>query len=366
MAVDVSFVTSGHDVADARLHRLVRACRRAGLTVEVLGLGDPASAPEGVSVYAVPRPSVRRRAALAVRMARRASGRVLVALDPDSLVACTLVVRLPGHGAARARRTVVADVHENYADLLRDRAWARGLLGRAAHGVTAVAAALARRSDLTLVADDHVEPVEAADRLVVRNEPDLGLLGEPVEPDREPRAVYVGDVRTSRGLPDMVDAVAALPRWTLDIVGPVAAADETWLAGRLTEPALAGRVRLHGRRPPGAAWDIARGAWVGFALLHDTPAFRDAVPSKVYEYLALGIVPVVSDLPRQRELVERAASGFVCASGAEVAATLAALAGDPARLAEHRAAAARWRADIASRASAYDLAAERIARLARR
>lgn len=363
MGVDVSFVSSGHDVADARLHRLVRACRRRGLSVEVLGLGDPASAPEGVAVYAVPRPSIRRRAALALRLARAATGRVLVALDPDSLLACWAVARL---SLSRPRRRVVADVHENYADLLRDRVWARGLLGRAALGVTMGAAELARRSDLTVVADDHVEPLVARARLVVRNEPDLGLLGSPASSDTEPRAVYVGDVRTSRGLPEMMAAVTARPLWTLDVVGPVAAADADWLARRLADRRLAGRVRLHGRQPPARAWDIARGAWVGFALLHDTPAFRDAVPSKLYEYLALEIVPVVSDLPRQRELVERAGAGVVCGSAQDVEETLRTLENDRSALARHRAAAAAWRAARESRPSAYDLVAERIARLAGR
>ncbi|NUR30435.1 MAG: hypothetical protein HOV83_32045, partial [Catenulispora sp.] len=37
--VDVSIITGGHDVADARLHRLAAALRRAGLAVEVIGLG---------------------------------------------------------------------------------------------------------------------------------------------------------------------------------------------------------------------------------------------------------------------------------------------------------------------------------------
>ena len=363
MAVDVSFVSSGHDVADARLHRLVRACLRHGLSVEVLGLGDPASAPEGAAVIAVPRTTMRRRAALALRLARAASGRVLVALDPDSLLACWAVARL---SRGVPRRSVVADVHENYADLLRDRAWARGLLGRAAHGVTSGAAELARHSDLTVVADDHVEPVQARDRLVVRNEPDLGLLGWPAAADADPRAVYVGDVRKSRGLPQMLETIARLPGWRLDIVGQVAPADQTWLDRRLTDPRLGGRVRLHGRQPPDRSWDLARGAWVGFALLHDTPAFRDAVPSKLYEYLALQIVPVASDLPRQRELLERAGAGVVCGSAQEVEDTLRSLEDDPSVLARHRAAAASWRAARESEPSAYDLVAERIARLAGR
>lgn len=362
MTVDVSFVTSGHDVADARLHRLVRACLRRGQTVEVLGLGDAADGPAGARVRTWPRPGVARRAALAVRLARSADGRVLVALDPDSLLACWATARLPG---GRARR-VVADVHENYTDLLRDRGWARGVLGRGARAVARGAAAVARHSDLTLVADDHVEPLSARARVVVRNEPDLALLGRPVTPDPQPRAVYVGDVRASRGLREMVEAVAHRRRWSLDVVGPVAAADGAWIEERLAEPTLRGRLRLHGRLPPAQAWDVARGAWVGFALLHDTPAFRDAVPSKLHEYLALGIVPVVSDLPRQRSLIERAGVGRVCATPADIDEALGWLEANPEAVDRHRTAATRRWAERESAATAYDLAAERIAALAAR
>lgn len=369
MSVDVSFVTSGHDVADARLHRLVRACRRRGLRIEVLGLAaaDPGELDADVRTW--PRPSMSRRATLAARMAATARGRVLVALDPDSFLAvwgATRLSRLPGR-RAQARR-LVADVHENYADLLRDRAWAQGPLGVAARGVASAAARLAARSDLTLVADDHVEPLSARERVVVRNEPDIELLGSPTEPEPAPRAVYVGDVRTSRGLFEMVDGVAGAPDWTLDVIGQVAEADRGLLEQRLSEPDLAQRVRLHGRLAPDRSWEIARGAWVGLALLHDTPAFRDAVPSKLYEYLALGIVPVVSDLPRQRELVTNVGSGFVVAAGPtgsresaqETAALLTRLAGDRQLLEAQRAAALRWRAALAEVGTTYDLAAQRI------
>lgn len=310
---DVSVVTSGHDVADARLHRLAAAFLRAGLTVEVLGLGDPNAGPPGARVVAEPRPGMLGRARLAAAYAGRAGGAVLLALDPDSLLAAL---------AVRAWRgtPVIADVHEDYSALLRDRRWARrvgGLPGRAAALIARVASAGAGRADLTVVVDDHVPPMQAAHRLVVPNLPDPTMLPPVGELDPQPRAIYVGDVRASRGLFSMVEAIAAADSWTLDIVGPVAPDDQDQLDTLLSHPALRARIRLHGRRAPVDAFALARGAWCGLILLDDTPAFRDAMPSKLYEYLACGLPVVATDLPRMRALLESTAAGaLVSVSGA--------------------------------------------------
>lgn len=338
--VDVSIVTSGHDVADARLHREVAALVRAGLRVEVLGLGEASAGPPDAVVRARPRRSGVRRALDAALLPWRASGRVLVALDPDS-TATAVVRRLVSRGRVR----VVADVHEDYEALLRDRAWAVGLRALGGRVWARLGLAAARRADLLVVADHHLLSGSPS-RLVLRNLPDVSMLPGPTERDEQPRALYVGDLRRSRGLFAMLDAVAAAPGWSLDLVGPVAERDTADLEARLAAPALAGRVRLHGRRPPREAWELARGAWVGLLLLEDTPAFRAAVPSKLYEYLACGLAVVTSDLPRAAEIVRSTGTGAVVADAAEAARTLEAWAADPAAVDEHRrsavTAAAPW------------------------
>ena len=109
--VDVTIVTSGHDVADARLHREVAALLARGLRVEVFGLGEAADAPPGAIVRTWPRQGSLRRARLAARMAARANGRVLFTLDPDSALAANAAVLTSG-------RMLVVDVHEDFAALL--------------------------------------------------------------------------------------------------------------------------------------------------------------------------------------------------------------------------------------------------------
>lgn len=351
--VDVSIVTSGHDVADARLHRLCGALLRRGLSVEVLGLGEASDGPDGVLLTTSPRPGFASRAVLAVRYSARARGRVLLTLDPDALVAARVV------GTLRRRR-VVADVHEDYARLVQDRDWPLGVTALGARVVVAAAMRAARTSALTLVSDDHVPPLQARERFILRNEADGHLVGGPGPHGDAPRACYVGDVRPSRGLFTMLEAVAASPPWTLDVVGPVRSSDRAEIDRRCSEPDLVGRVTWHGRQPPARAWSVVEGSWVGFALLDDTPAFRDALPSKVYEYLAKGILPVVSDLPRQAQLLREVGAGVVVRDAEDAASALRAYASDPQRRRAEMQAAVSWTRQREDASSAYDRAAARV------
>ena len=365
--IDVSIVTSAHDVADARLHREVTALQRAGLSVEVIGLGDPAGGPPGAVVVTRPRRGARGRAWDAARLPFVAQGRVVVLLDPDPVPAA-LLARLV------RRRAVVVDVHEDYASLLRDRSWATGAVGAAARAAARGVSRAASRADLVSVADEHVPPSASRHRMVLRNLPDPSLLPPPARREAAPRALYVGDVRASRGLWAMLAALEAAPGWTLDIVGPVAAADaeavEQWRRTSSASP----RVRWHGRRPPQEAWALAAGAWVGLLLLEPTPAFVAAVPSKLYEYLACGLGVVATDLPRTAELlaggggvtVPVGAVGEASAVGEAAAAVLRGWEADPAALDAVVASGEGTREQLRAGAEGYDAWAAAIAVLARR
>ena len=341
--VHVSVVTSGHDVADARLHREVRAFVEAGLRVEVLGLGDREDAPPGTVARTWPRGGLVSRGARAVVLPWRARGSVLVSLDPDSALGCAV--------AARAlRRRWVADVHEDYPALLEDRGWARGVLGGVAGVLARAATRVVARADLTVVADDHVPPREgeARQRLVVRNVPDLAVVLPHGTCEQRPRsssrrrAVYVGDGRRSRGLEAMLEALAAAPGWELDVVGPLHGPDDGWARERIARDDLLGRVRLHGRLTPDASWRVAEGAEVGLALLDDTPAFRASVPTKVYEYLAAGLAVLATPLPRVADLVAASGAGVVVGTPADAGAVLRGWTAAPEGLDAARANARAW------------------------
>lgn len=327
------------------MHRTAAALRRAGFDVTVYGLGDSQLGPVGCRVFADRRRGKVGRFVQALRKPFLPKADVIITIDPETSLSAFL--------ATRGRSAWVADVHEDYASLLRDRSWVpRPLLGVLQFGVH-VMNKLIQRADLVLVADQHVPPKVAPNRYVMRNEPDFSFLPRPspVTDEAPWRAIYVGDNRTTRGLRTMVEAVAATADdeqpWSLDLVGPIAAADRPWLEERLEAPD--GRwITTHGRQEPKRAWEVAEGADVGLCLLADTPAFADAMPSKVYEYQACGLPTVATPLPRVARLLRRSGAGVLVEDAEETTAALRRFATD-----------ARWRAALRSAARDAALAARR-------
>lgn len=366
-SVDVTVLTTGHDVADARLHRLVNVlARNESLTVEVLGLGAAGDGPPEAEVRCHPRWGLPGRAADAVLLPWRSRGRVILVLDPD-LVLPTLLRRFCTRWSfGRSTRRVVVDVHEDYTKALLDRSWARGVRLALARSLVAASTAGATRADLTVVADDHLRPFHAPRRLVLRNLPLRNLLPAPGPPTSGFRAIYVGDVRLSRGLRMMLSVLESCPDWTLDVVGPVAAADRVWLSRwRATSPAR-DRVRFHGRLPPREAWLLASGARVGLCMLQPTPAFVEALPTKVLEYLTCGLAVVTTPLPRAAALIRDTGAGVVVDDLPAAVAALRRWSQDPSTVSAHQAAAQRWAAGRPMEDDQYAVFGRAVSELARK
>jgi glycosyltransferase involved in cell wall biosynthesis len=355
--MDVSLISSADNVTDARLHRLSGALLRNGLSLEIRALGNSADAPAGAIFHKAPGGR-----GFADRIIRDlylpfvAKGKVIVVVAPDLLVTTKLI-------AALRRKKIVADVHEDYVELLRDRAWAQGLMGKVAKVVAKLATSAAAKSDLTTVADTQVPPFNARQRLVIRNLPDLSLLTPSGSRDTQPRAIYIGDVRTSRGL-RMILAIADIsPEWIFDIVGQVAPLDADFVADWLATSPAASRVNFHGKLAPSASWAFAEGAWVGLSLLEATPAFRAAIPSKLYEYMAVGLATISTSLPRSQALLEESAAGLCADSAEAVAHVLDRWLHNQHELDQIRENASRWASQHFDGASEYQAFASAVTRL---
>lgn len=279
---------------------------------------------------------------------------MLLVPDPD--------LAITGLVAARLRRiAVVADVHEDYVGVAEEREWSRGPIKVVARAVARVAALAASRADVTVLTDPEHRPFSCRRRTVVLNVPGRGELGDVGTPDERPRAVYIGDVRVSRGLHAMVEAVLATDDWCLDIVGPIQDEDAAWVATRTSS--APDRITLHGRLAPPDAWKVAEGAWVGLSLLQDNPAFRVIMPTKIYEYLSFGLPVISTPLPRVLERIGTDEDAVTLTGEEDAAAILRRWSTDRAAAALARAAAARWRDEHIPARSPFDEAADVIASL---
>lgn len=336
LAHHVTILSSTDESTDARLHRLCGALVRAGAQVDIWTLGGSHGAPAGVTFHKAPggkkfTARIWRDLVLPIR----AEGSTVIVVAPDLLPMAYIVTRL-------RRQKLVADVHEDYVQLLRDRAWAKGAIGFFAKIVARAATAIAKRADLTTVADVQVPPFDARHRLVVRNMPDSSLLTPSGKLGPAPRAIYIGDVRESRGLHLMLEIADRTPEWEFDIVGNLSGVSAEYVARWKVASAAADRVHFHGKLSPSESWKFAEGAWVGLTLLQPTPAFIEAIPSKLYEYMAVGLATITTSLPRCTSLIEQSGGGVVLDDAQAISSQLRAWATQPDELLKIRRSALAW------------------------
>ena len=314
--MQISLVSSADEVSDARLHRLCNALIKDGKTVQVIALGKAADAPAGVSFKkAIGNKSFAARIIRDLTIPFQSSGKVVIVVAPDLLLTSWLISKL-------RRQKLVADVHEDYLQLLKDRSWAKGLIGKFAALVARAATYIAKSSALTTVADTQVPPADAKNRLVVRNLPDLSLITQSGALSNRPVAIYIGDIRKSRGLTKILEVAELTPNWQFELIGNVAPADQDYLENWKRTCPAASRVNFHGKLAPKQSWKFAQGAWVGLSLLDATPAFIEAVPSKLYEYLSCGLAVVSTNLPRSAKIISESKAGVIADSAQEIAAAL--------------------------------------------
>ncbi|UJP08913.1 glycosyltransferase [Microbacterium sp. KUDC0406] len=148
--------------------------------------------------------------------------------------------------------------------------------------------------------------------------------------------MYIGAIGAARGVDVMVEAMAHpdMPEgWTLRLAGAVPPP----LLARLERKPGWERVEYLGVIPPQAARELLLRARVGLSVLQATPAYVDALPTKMFEYFAAGVPVIASDFTLWRSIVDGHRCGQLVdeRDPAAVARAVRRYADDPALLAEH-------------------------------
>ena len=133
---------------------------------------------------------------------------------------------------------------------------------------------------------------------------------------------YVGSVSAQRGIRELVAAI------------PLLASDaRIALAGQFSEPALEAELRLRpgwerllrlGHIDRAGVRAVMARAMAGLVTLHAAPNYLDALPVKMFEYMAAGIPVIASRIPLWRDIVESNQCG-VCVDPQDAGAIAAAI-----------------------------------------
>jgi glycosyltransferase involved in cell wall biosynthesis len=221
--------------------------------------------------------------------------------DPE-LVWVALLLRALG-------RRVVYDAHEDLPEQIRDKEWIlqplRAPLSRLLRVLLRVAS---RGLSGVVAATEDVAKGFRGRVTVVRNYPVVSLFPAPAGSDPAwTTLIYVGGVSFSRGLREMVEAAERLPKVRLHLVGSIEGSGErAYLEKR--DPT---RVVVEPWMQPLDVYRRLAQADIGIALLHSIPRYRDALPVKLFEYMAAGLPVIASDFPAWREIVSVSNCGLL-------------------------------------------------------
>lgn len=142
-----------------------------------------------------------------------------------------------------------------------------------------------------------------------------------IAPSTDPRldgrrvVLYLGSVAQSRQSGFLLDVAALLrerlPEVLLVIAGDAPSADEmAWMRREIAGRALEEHVLLTGWLPQRAALGYAVRAEVGLSPIPRGRLFDVSSPTKLVEYLALGIPSVANDIPDQVQVIEASRAGL--------------------------------------------------------
>lgn len=124
---------------------------------------------------------------------------------------------------------------------------------------------------------------------------------------------YIGGVTQERGILTVLSAIASLRRSgrkiNFECLGPVSS--EVAASPLFISACEEGWLHAPGRVDGASGWQTIARCHVGVAVLSPLPNYVGSWPTKMFEYMAMGLPVVVSDFPLYRSVVAQSACGML-------------------------------------------------------
>jgi len=337
MAQRVVVVTSAHTPFDQRIFlKEARSLAAAGYDVTLIVPHDKNEIRDGIQIKAVPRLTGRvQRFTINLwrlyREALRQRGDYYHLHDPELLLV-GLALKLTTHAK------VIFDAHEDYPSVALRREWIpkplRGVLRGAAKLVYSCTLPF---FDAVVAATEAIaDEIPHREKVVVKNYSQLPPEDGGVV--REPNLlVYAGVVSEERGISLFLQAFRKMNELLPVRLRLIGVRDDEMITEQILSDCPPGSVEVHGWMPQPEALQLISCGTLGLVLDLFLPG-NDGPPTKMFDYMALGLPVVGCNLPTPRRIIDETGCGIVVDlhEPESVAARIVELLQDPSRLAEMR------------------------------
>lgn len=241
--------------------------------------------------------------------ALRARAAIYQIHDPE-LIPCGLWLRLLG-------KKVVFDVHENFAADIADKPWIRHkrLLSTL---YTWWEKRAAKRFELLLAEDSYAPHFKAlgASYTVVLNYPDLPFFRpfRKLDARSEEHLFYIGILLETRGLFEIAEALYILKKqgriFQFHCVGELYSRLEQGMNKLPFYNQIREQMHFYGRMRLDEGYALSKGMGIGLCIIHPMKNSVESYPTKMFEYMSIGLPVIASDFPLYREVLEAHGCGL--------------------------------------------------------
>ncbi len=319
----ICHITTVHNPFDVRIfHKECKTIAKAGYKVCLIAQHNKDEVVNEVKIIALPKAKNRLHrifilTLIALRYALKQRADIYHFHDPELLPVGVLLKLFTG-------KKIIYDVHENIRFQILNKYWLkksiRKWISLVYHFIEKCCLFFI---DFVILAEDSY--LKYYDNLtnvrVVRNYPILKYVaGHSTNFSKEKTnrvsLIYVGCISKLRGVFETIEGIKILrengyPDIQMKMVGTVFPESITLeIDSLLSSHNLMHNIKMVGGVPHDKIYGVISKSLIGVAILHPDPNYLESIPTKLFEYMAVGLPVIVSDFPVWKEIVERNKCGI--------------------------------------------------------